>query len=121
MFTIDEVRTIPILSGIPGVDLDRLATSAADIQLAAGEWAVHEGDERAFYAVISGKIEVVKLFDGVARTLGWRVPGTIFGEVPLALGSPFPGALKTAKAKTAEMARKTAEARQKPSRSTQRP
>lgn len=91
MFTIDEVRTIPILSGIPAVDLDRLAKSAADIQLVAGEWAVHEGDERAFYAVISGKIEVVKLFDGVARTLGWRVPGTIFGEVPLALGSPFPG------------------------------
>lgn len=91
MFTADEVRAIPILSGIPAVDLERLAKSAADIQLAAGEWAVHEGDERAFYAVISGKIEVVKLFDGVARTLGWRVPGTIFGEVPLALGSPFPG------------------------------
>ena len=96
MFTIDEVRSIPILSGIPAVDLDRLAKSAADIQLAAGEWAVHEGDERAFYAVVSGKIEVVKLFDGVARTLGWRVPGTVFGEVPLALGSPFPGGYRAA-------------------------
>jgi thioredoxin reductase (NADPH) len=90
------VRAIPILAGIPEIDLENLARSAADIQLAAGEWAVHEGDERAFFAVISGKIEVVKLFDGVARTLGWRMPGTIFGEVPLALGSPFPGAYRAA-------------------------
>jgi thioredoxin reductase (NADPH) len=96
MFTADEVRAIPILAGIPEIDLENLARSAADIQLAAGEWAVHEGDERAFFAVISGKIEVVKLFDGVARTLGWRMPGTIFGEVPLALGSPFPGAYRAA-------------------------
>jgi hypothetical protein len=53
--------------------------------------ATGEGGERALFAVLSGKIEVVKLFDGVERTLGWRFPGTIFGEVPLALGSPFPG------------------------------
>lgn len=96
MFTTDEVRAIPIFSAIPESDLERLAKSAADIQLAAGEFAVHEGDERAFYAVISGKIEVVKLFDGVARTLGWRAPGTIFGEVPLALGSPFPAGYRAA-------------------------
>ena len=96
MFTIDEVRAIPIFSAIPAADLERLAKSAADIQLAAGEWAVHEGDERAFYAVISGKIEVVKLFDGVPRTLGWRLPGTVFGEVPLALGSPFPAGYRAA-------------------------
>jgi len=42
----------------------------------------------------SGKIEVVKLIDGVERTLGWRIPGTIFGEVPLALGAPFPGSYR---------------------------
>lgn len=96
MFTTDEVRAVPIFSAIPGADLESLGKSAADIQLAAGEFAVHEGDERAFYAVISGKLEVVKLFDGVARTLGWRAPGTIFGEVPLALGTPFPAGYRAA-------------------------
>ncbi len=96
MFTIYEVRAVPLFSGIPAPDLERLAKSAADIQLAAGEFAVHEGDERAFYAVISGKFEVLKLFDGVARTLGWRAPGTIFGEVPLALGTPFPAGYRAA-------------------------
>ena len=96
MFTTDEVRAIPILAVIPAANLERLAKSAADIQLAAGEFAVNEGDERAFYAVISGKVEVVKLFDGVARTLGWRAPGAIFGEVPLALGAPFPAGYRAA-------------------------
>ena len=90
MFTTDEVRAIPIFSAIPEANLERIAKSAADIQLVAGEFAANEGDERAFYAVISGKVEVIKLFDGVSRTLGWRAPGTIFGEVPLALGMPFP-------------------------------
>ena len=38
-----------------------------------------------------GKIEVVKVIDGIERTLGWRVPGTIFGEVPIAFGTAFVG------------------------------
>jgi thioredoxin reductase (NADPH) len=96
MLTTDEVRAIPLFSAIPATDLERLAKTAADIQLAAGEFAVHEGEERALYAVISGKIEVVKSIDGVARTLGWRVPGAIFGEVPLALGTPFPAGYRAA-------------------------
>ena len=96
MFTTDDVRAIPIFAAMPAPDLERLAKSAADMHLAVGEWAVHEGDERAFYAVVSGQIEVLNLFDGVARTLGWRLPGTIFGEVPLALGSAFPGGYRAA-------------------------
>jgi thioredoxin reductase (NADPH) len=91
MLTADDVRAIPLFSTISETDLGRLAQTAADLQLGAGEFAVHEGGERALYAVIAGKIEVVKLVDGIERTLGWRVPGTIFGEVPLTLGTPFPG------------------------------
>ena len=46
------------------------------------------------FAVLSGKIEVVKMIDGVERRLGWREPGSIFGEVPLALGAPFAGGFR---------------------------
>jgi thioredoxin reductase (NADPH) len=91
MLTADDVRAIPLFSTISETDLGRLAQAAADLHLGAGEFAVHEGGERALYAVIAGKIEVVKLVDGIERTLGWRVPGAIFGEVPLTLGTPFPG------------------------------
>ncbi|HKT95419.1 MAG TPA: FAD-dependent oxidoreductase [Paraburkholderia sp.] len=96
MLTLDEIRAIPLFSTLPDTELERLAHTSADLHLSPGEYAVHEGGERALYAVLSGKMEVVKLFDGVERTLGWRLPGTIFGEVPLALSSPFPGAYRAA-------------------------
>jgi len=91
MLTIDDVAAIPLFSSLPAVDLERLARTSADLHLGSGEFAVHEGGEGALFVVLAGKIEVVKTFDGIERRLGWRVPGTIFGEVPLALGSPFPG------------------------------
>jgi thioredoxin reductase (NADPH) len=91
MLTIDEVRAIPLFSALSQSDLDRLVRTSADIHLGAGEFAVPEGGERALFAVLSGKIEVVKSFDGIERRLGFRLPGAIFGEVPLAFGTPFPG------------------------------
>ena len=96
MLRLEEVRGVPLFSTLSVNDLERLVQTAADLHLAAGEFAVHEGGERALYAVLSGKIEVVKLINGVERTLGWRLPGTIFGEVPLAFGTPFPGAYRAA-------------------------
>ena len=91
MLTVEDVAAIPLLSTLPFAELEKLSRIAADIHLSPGEFAVHEGGEGALYAVLSGKMEVVKTFDGVERSLGWRLPGTIFGEVPIALGSPFPG------------------------------
>ena len=91
MLTTDDVASVPLFSGLPAAEIERLARTSADLHLANGEFAVHEGGEGALFAVLSGKIEVVKTIDGVQRTLGWRVPGTIFGEVPIALGTPFPG------------------------------
>ena len=91
MLTIDDVRSIPLFSTLAETELERLADTSADLHLGAGEFAVHEGGDRALYAVLTGKIEVVKLFDGIERTLGWRVPGTIFGEVPIAFGTAFVG------------------------------
>jgi thioredoxin reductase (NADPH) len=96
MLTTEDVAAIPIFSTLPIEHLERLARTSADLRLSAGEFAVAEGGEPALYAVLSGRVEVVKLFDGVERTLGWRRPGAIFGEVPLALASPFPGGYRAA-------------------------
>ncbi len=92
MLTADDIRAIPLFSTLAVPQLERLAQTSADLRLAAGEYAAHEGgQERALFAVLSGKMEVVKLIDGVERTLGWRVPGTIFGELPIALDTPLFG------------------------------
>lgn len=92
MLTIDDVRAVPLFSTLAVPELERLAQTSADLHLAAGEYAAYQGgEERALFAVLAGKMEVVRSFDGVERTLGWRVPGTIFGELPIALGTPFYG------------------------------
>lgn len=91
MLTIEEVKSIPLFSTLGENELERLVRTSADLHLAAGEFAVPEGGERALFAVLSGRIQVIKTFDGVERTLGFRLPGTVFGEVPLAFGTPFPG------------------------------
>jgi thioredoxin reductase (NADPH) len=95
MLTIDDVRAVPLFSNLAQPELERLAQTSADLRLAAGDYAAHEGgQERALFAVLSGKIEVVRLFDGVERTLGWRLPGIIFGELPVALGTPLYGSYR---------------------------
>ena len=91
MLTIEDVRAIPLFSTLGASELQRLARTSADLHLGAGEFAVPEGGDRALYAVLAGKVQVVKLVDGIERTLGWRVPGQIFGEVPIAFGTTFAG------------------------------
>ena len=89
MIDVSELAAVPVLSGAPAEDLARVAREAADIRLAPGEHAAHEGDERALFVVLSGKIEVTKSIDGIERTIGWRSPGQIFGEVPIIFGIAF--------------------------------
>jgi thioredoxin reductase (NADPH) len=91
MLTAGDIGVISVFSSLAPAELERLARTSADIQLNPGEFAVHEGEERALFAVLTGKIEVIKTDDGVERRLGWRNPGAIFGEVPIVLGTPFPG------------------------------
>ena len=89
MITTDELRAIPLFSTLADKELAYLARTAADIQLSPGEYAVHEGETRAFFAVIEGKLEVTKIIDGVETVIGIRGPGELFGEVPMVLNTPF--------------------------------
>ena len=91
MLTADELKSIPLFSTLDASALGDLVQAAADIHLGAGEYAVHEGEAPALFVVLAGNIEVTKLIDGIERTIGKRVPGQIFGEVPLIFGTQFQG------------------------------
>ena len=96
MVTADEIAGVEVFSGLGAAEQERLARRAADITLAALEYAVHEGGDRALFAVLEGRIEPVKTVDGIERVVGVRHPGDIFGEVPLALGTGFPVGFRAA-------------------------
>src|SRR5215831_3965543 len=74
----------------------QLARSAADVILMPGEYAANEGDDRALFAVLEGRIEAVKTVDGIEQPVGERLPGEVFGEVPIVLGAPFPVGFRAA-------------------------
>ncbi|HET8948218.1 MAG TPA: FAD-dependent oxidoreductase [Candidatus Polarisedimenticolia bacterium] len=91
MITIDELAALPLFATAPRAELAKISEAAADIRLARGEYAAHEGDERALYVLLSGDIEVTKIIEGVERPIGRRKPGMIFGEIPIIFGVPFQG------------------------------
>jgi thioredoxin reductase (NADPH) len=90
MVTAEEIAGIEVFAMLDSEQQERLARGAADVILAAGEYAANEGDDRALFAVLEGRIEAVKTVDGVDRVVGERLPGDVFGEVPIVLGAPFP-------------------------------
>jgi thioredoxin reductase (NADPH) len=96
MLTAEDIRRVAIFSELERPACERLSRAAADISLAAGEYAAHEGDERALFGLLEGRIEAVKVVDGIDRVVGERRPGEIFGEVPITLGTLFPVGFRAA-------------------------
>jgi thioredoxin reductase (NADPH) len=96
MVTADEVATVTVFADLDSAARDRLSRVSADISLAPGEYAANEGDDRALFAVLDGLIEPVKLVDGIENVVGERLPGDIFGEVPIVLGTVFPVGFRAA-------------------------
>jgi thioredoxin reductase (NADPH) len=96
MVTANEIGAVAVFADLDTAERERLSRTAADIGLVAGEYAAHEGDERAIFAVLEGRIEAVKAIDGVERVIGERLPGDVFGEVPIVLGTVFPVGFRAA-------------------------
>jgi thioredoxin reductase (NADPH) len=98
MVTAEEIAGVALFAGLDPTQRERLARVAADVSLVPGEYAAPEGGERALFAVLEGRIEPTRLVDGIERVLGERLPGDIFGEVPIALGTVFPVGFRAAEA-----------------------
>jgi thioredoxin reductase (NADPH) len=96
MVTPQEMDAIELFAPLGAREREMLSRAAADISLVPGEYAAHEGSERALIAVLDGRIEAVKLVDGVEQVVGQRGPGDIIGEVPIALGTVFPVGFRAA-------------------------
>ncbi len=90
MVTADEIATVSIFEILSSAERERLARLVADIRVNPGEFVIHEGEERALYAVLEGRLETVAHVDGVERIVGGRCVGDLVGEVPIALGTTFP-------------------------------
>jgi thioredoxin reductase (NADPH) len=98
MVTTEEIGAVALFAALDEAGRERLSRAAADVRLVAGEYAAHAGADRALFAVLEGRIEAVRLADGIERVVGERLPGDVFGEVPIALGTVFPVGFRAAEA-----------------------
>src|SRR5258706_11506451 len=96
MLTVEELSRFAVFADIGSAELERLARAVADITLVPGEFAVHEGDGRALFGVLDGRIEVLRREDGVESVIGERKPGDIFGEMSIAFGMLHPAGFQAA-------------------------
>ncbi len=98
MVTAEEIARIAVFADIGPDACERLCRVSADITLAPGEYAAHEGDGPVLFGLLEGRIEVVRLVDGVESVIGERRPGDVIGELSVALGMPQPGGYRAAEA-----------------------
>jgi thioredoxin reductase (NADPH) len=88
MITADALTRIPLFACLPADERASLAARAADVRLRQDEWLVQEGQTAAFFALLDGRLSVIKSVSGRDQQVTTFVPGDYFGEVPLLLGSP---------------------------------
>jgi len=96
--TPEEIAAIEVFADLDEAQRERLSVAAADIALRAGEYAAHQGDDRALFAVLEGRVEPIQITDGVERVVGRRLPGDLFGEFPIVFGTVFPVGFRAAEA-----------------------
>ncbi|WP_456824980.1 FAD-dependent oxidoreductase [Cellulomonas sp. P5_E12] len=90
MISAAELSAVPLFADLTSDQLTFLARAVEDIALLPGEYAVHEGDERALFVVVEGRVDLTKEVNGAERVIGPRGPGELYGEVPVMLSMAMP-------------------------------
>jgi thioredoxin reductase (NADPH) len=92
--TAEEIGRVAVFADLQLSERDRLSRLVADITLEPGEFVVNEGDERALFGVLEGRIEVLRRVDGVETVIGERKPGEVIGEMAMAFGMLHPAGFR---------------------------
>jgi thioredoxin reductase (NADPH) len=96
MVTAEEIGRVTVFADLAPAERERLSRVVADLTLVPGESAVNEGDERALFGVLEGRIDVIRRVDGVESVIGERNPGDVFGEMAIAFGMLHPAGFRAA-------------------------
>ncbi len=95
MITVSDLRMVPLFADVPQTELESIAERAADMHLGSGEWVIQEGETASFFALLSGRLAMVRPAGRGEDTVGIIEPGEYFGETSLLLASPSVGNIRT--------------------------
>ena len=94
--TTEEIGRVTLFAGLGPAEHEQASRVAADISLRPASTRRTRAASARCSRVLEGRIEPVKLVDGIERVVGGRHPGDIFGEVPIVLGTVFPVGFRAA-------------------------
>ena len=94
MISTAELAELPLFDGLGDDVLAYLSRSVEDVRLVPGEYAGHEGEERALFVIVEGRTELTKVVHGVETVIAVRLPGELAGEVPMTFSTPLPASVR---------------------------
>ncbi len=94
MITAETLAKISLFASAHEGDLAKIVSRSADIRVGAEDWIGLEGEAAAFYVLLEGRGEIVKLIAGAEHVMDVIEPGGFFGEVSLLLGVAFLGSIR---------------------------
>ena len=96
MVTAEEIGASRLFATLDRETCERLARAAADVSLVAGRVRSERGGRSRVVRGARGPHRGGQGVDGIERVVGERLPGDVFGEVPIALGTVFPVGFRAA-------------------------
>ena len=94
MITAELLSQISLFATLPEGERANISSRSADVRIRAGEYLLLEGQEPAFFGLLEGRIDVLKMLSGRDQRITTYGPGDYFGEVPLLLGAPAIASLR---------------------------
>ncbi len=83
------LKRVPLFSGLPPEDLDRLCQMVEEVTLPAGQLLFSEGDMGEWaYVIEDGQVEILKISGGRQVLLAVRGAGEVIGEMSLLESAP---------------------------------
>ena len=84
MLCSEELLKLELFQKLPSDRLEWICDRATQIKLAKGEILVREGDpRRGFFIMLSGRIGITRLSEGVQMPIGQHQPPSFFGEIQI--------------------------------------
>lgn len=95
MLKSEELKAVPIFACLSDAQRERIAQTAADLQVSKGEWLIREGERPWFFVLLEGSLEAEKEYGGSLHAVKSRYcPGDFYGETPILLDSPTIASLR---------------------------
>jgi len=93
---IDEVLTLEPFQELPRKQLEWACDRATLLDLPAKTLLVQEGDSaNGFFILISGRINITRLSEGIEMPIGHHEAPAFFGEIPILTEEPVPVTMRT--------------------------